>query len=313
MPHHSEDDRYLHLPLIQEDPNPDRRKRQGFPQTLPTRGGRGQFGSTLRQRVDAIEEEARARPQPPAGIQPHLVFRVPIAPNASPGVLAERLQELGITVVGIERDGAIIAFRDDANLNEFRQAVDTYARGPRVNPQTGQPYSSTTWDILELVEADQMRLWGRTDRVATRLGEAIGPEGRAIERSRLYVLDVELWHGGTRDLAQQALNELRQLIDGHPTADERLRDDFVGDTLCLARYRFEETNSTAFSTSTWWLKWTFRRHLTSTLTPRNRRLGAISRPHPGRLPGDHPCVHSTPASHQTTRFFRTTSATPKRC
>jgi hypothetical protein len=149
--------------------------------------------------------------------------------------LAERLQELGITVVGIERDGAIIAFRDDANLNEFRQAVDTYTRGPRVNQQTGQPFASTAWDILELVEADQMHLWGRADRVGTRLAEAVGPEGQAIDRTRLYVLDVELWRRGTRDLAQQGLNELRQLLADHPAADERLRDHFIGDTLCLAR------------------------------------------------------------------------------
>src|SRR5579872_3122884 len=116
MPHHPEDDRYVHLPLIQEDPNPDRRKRQPFPQTPPNRGGRGQYGSTLRQRVEAIEEEVRTRPQPPAGIQPHLVFRVPVAPDASPGALAERLREVGITVVGIERDGAIITFRDDLHF-----------------------------------------------------------------------------------------------------------------------------------------------------------------------------------------------------
>jgi hypothetical protein len=235
MPHHPDDDRYIHLPLIQEEPNPDRRKRPGFAQTPPNRGGRGQFGAELRQRVELIEQEARARPQPPPGIQPHLVFRIPVAPTGSPGALAERLQELGITVVGIEREGAIIAFRDDANLNEFRQAVDTYTQGPRVNQQTGEPFASTAWDILELVEADQMRLWGRADRVGTRLAEAVGPEGRAINRSRLYVLDVELWHRGTRILAQQALNELRQLLADFPAADERLRDDFIGDTLCLAR------------------------------------------------------------------------------
>ncbi len=150
-------------------------------------------------------------------------------------MLAERLQELGITVVGIERDGAIIAFRDEANLTEFRQAIETYARGPRVNAQTGQAYSSTSWDILELIEAAEMRLWGRSDRVGSRLIESIGPEGRTIERDRLYILDVELWHRGTKVLAQRALNELRQLIAVNPNADERLRDDFIGDNLCLAR------------------------------------------------------------------------------
>jgi hypothetical protein len=44
MPHHPEDDRYLHLPLIREEPNPERRKRLGFPQDMPDRGGRGTYG-----------------------------------------------------------------------------------------------------------------------------------------------------------------------------------------------------------------------------------------------------------------------------
>ena len=151
---------------------------------------------------------ARNRPQASS----HTLFsEFPLPPMHRQECWPSGSKSLDITVVGIERDGAIIAFRDDANLNEFRQAVDTTNEAQGVNPQTGQPFASTTWDILELVEADQMRLWGRTDRVGTRLSAEIGPEGRTIERSRLYVLDVELWHRGTRPLAQQALNELRQL------------------------------------------------------------------------------------------------------
>jgi hypothetical protein len=89
--------------------------------------------------------------------------------------------------------------------------------------------------VLELVEADQMRLWGRSDRVGQRLAEAVGPAGETIDRSRLYVLDVELWHRGTHALAQQAITELRQLISDHATPEERLRDHFIGTTILLAR------------------------------------------------------------------------------
>jgi hypothetical protein len=88
---------------------------------------------------------------------------------------------------------------------------------------------------LELVEADQMRLWGRADRVGTRLGEEIGPGGQNVDPSRLYVVDVELWHRGTKALADQAVAELRQVIVDRAAPDERLRDHFVGGTLCLAK------------------------------------------------------------------------------
>lgn len=237
MPHHPEDDRYLHLPLIREEPNPERRRRPGFPPNMPNRGGRGTYGPALRNRVDQLEQQARNRPQPPPGVLPHLVFRVPLAPGVSSADLIEILHELGITMVGIERDGAIIAFRDDLNLGAFRQALDDYIRGPRdgINPQTGRPYASTKWDIFEFIEAEQMRLWSRPDRVGSRLAEATGPESRNIELARTYVLDVELWHRGTQNLAREAILEVQRLVDDSPAVGERLSDEFIGDSLCLAR------------------------------------------------------------------------------
>lgn len=152
MPHHPDDARYPHLPLIREEPTPPRRKSQGFqPPPAPNRGGRSQFAGELRDRIDDFEKTIAARPPSPAGIQPHLVFRVPLSRTASTQSLAEFLEKLGITVVSIESDDAIIAFRDDANLTHFREAVQSYEQGPQsgVNPRTGQPYATTQWDVLE--------------------------------------------------------------------------------------------------------------------------------------------------------------------
>jgi len=112
---------------------------------MPDRGGRGTYGPALRNRAEELVHQARTRPRPAPGVQPHLVFRVPLAAGASSADLIELLGEVGITIVGIERDGAIIAFRDDLDLDAFRQALDEYIRGPRggINPQTGRPYAST--------------------------------------------------------------------------------------------------------------------------------------------------------------------------
>src|SRR5688572_10187402 len=143
MHHHADDDRHPHLQLVAEDLNPDRRRRPAPPGPRPGRGGRQQFAGELRGHLDEIEEQVQARPAPPAGIQPHLVFRVPLAGTASPQTMADMLTRLGITVVSIESDKAIIAFSDDANLGEFREAIETYEEGPRINPQTGELYAST--------------------------------------------------------------------------------------------------------------------------------------------------------------------------
>lgn len=235
MPHPPEDGRYPHLELVREDPNPARRRQQPPPPNRPDRGGRGQFGPQLRTRVQQIEHEAQARPQPPAGIHPHLVFRVPLVPGASSAGLVERLQQAGATVFGVEPDGAIIAFRDDANLAAFRDGVDQYTQGPRTNPDTGLPYQSTAWDVLEAIDVDQMRLWGRGDRVGRRLAAEVGSGGELADAQRLYVVDLELWHRGSMPLTRSSVEGVRRLVQNAPTPDERVRDEFVGDTLCLMK------------------------------------------------------------------------------
>ena len=164
---------------------------QGFRKTCQTVAVAATFGPVLQKKVDPLEQQARGRARPLAGIQPHLVFRVPIAAGTSPATLIEALQELGISVVGIEHDGAIIAFNADMNLDAFRRALDAYTKGPRINRTTGLPFASTKWDVFQLIEADQLRLWSRRDRVGPRLRQAIGPEGRSIDHAQIYVLDVE--------------------------------------------------------------------------------------------------------------------------
>lgn len=237
MPHDPHDNRYPHLPLVAEDPNPQRRRRSAPPSPPPDRGGRASFAEQLRQSIDDLEQEVTRRPRPPVGIQPHLVFRVPLARSASSQIVAELLERLGIRIVGIESDRAIIAFRDEANLSEFRQAVAAYERGPQegINPRTGKPYEKTQWDVLEYVEAANMRLWNQEDRIGRRLAHGIGEHGQAIQLDKLYRVDVELWHRGTDELARAAVRELSLLVDSDASSEERVCDTFIGDLLCLAR------------------------------------------------------------------------------
>lgn len=204
MPHHADDNRYPHLPLIREEPTPERRRRPAPPSPPPGRGGRSSFAGELRGRLDDMEAEVSGRPPSPAGIQPHLVYRVPLSHNASASIIAEQLERLGITVVSIENDNAIIAFQNDLNLTQFRQAVATYEKGPQqgINLQTGQPFAGTQWDVLEYIEAPEMRLWRRDDRIGSRLVHEIGDAAQSIHADRLYILDVELWHRGTDELGR---------------------------------------------------------------------------------------------------------------
>jgi hypothetical protein len=232
VPHHPEDERHPHLPLVRVEENPPRRKRPGFGAPRPARGERTAFGEALLNKVDEIETEARRIPAV-EGFAPHLVFRVPLAEKAPVDMVADKLRNAGLTVVSIEPDQAVVVFQDDANLREFRQALEQYMAGPRVI--AGEQAKSTQWDVFEFIEADQMRSWSRADRIGNRLGVEIGLDGERIDRQRVYTLDVELWHPGLTELARRKMAELEALVNQDLMDHERLSDQFVGNLLAVAR------------------------------------------------------------------------------
>jgi hypothetical protein len=234
VPHHPEDERHPHLPLVRVEENPPRRKRPGFGAPRPARGERTTFGQKLLNKVGEIEAEAR---QAPAiqGFAPHLVFLVPLAAGASADAVAEKLRAAGLTVVSIEPDQAVVVFQDDANLAEFRRALDQYMAGPRIIAATGEQAKTTQWDVFEFIEADRMRSWSRADRIGARLGAEIGVNGARIDLQMIYALDVELWHPGFAELARQKMAELQVLVNQDRAGRERFSDQFVGDLLAVAR------------------------------------------------------------------------------
>ena len=138
----------------------------------------------------------------------------------------------------MEQQDAVIAFREDADLSEFRAAVAAYQRGPRagINPKTGKPYTSTKWDVLQFIDAGQMRALIASDRIGPRLAARIGNDVATIEDATIYTLDVELWHRGDKLLSRSDLTDLQKVIL-QPPADQvgHILDNFIGQWVCLAR------------------------------------------------------------------------------
>ncbi|MFP5205891.1 MAG: S8 family peptidase [Acidobacteriota bacterium] len=151
--------------------------------------------------------------------------------------ISARLREVNIFPVSIEPDRAVIGFRDEVDLNDFKAAVGDYIRGPRINPKTGEHFKSTKWDVFEYIDPEGLKLWGRDDRVGTRLRHSIGQSGEMINPDALYIVDVEVWHRGTRDLANASLQEINDLFQADTQRRGTILDQFVGDHLCLARLR----------------------------------------------------------------------------
>lgn len=160
MPRHPDDNQHPHLRFEREDVSPERRKKPGFPGPRPDRGRRATFASRIEQATSRLLEEQKRKPRI-AGIKPHLVFRVPLVPNANAKEVGDLFEKAGFTIVSVEPKQAVIAFKDDDDLSKFRGSIRTYERGPKLgtNPKTKAPYTSTAADVLEFVEPEQMSLW----------------------------------------------------------------------------------------------------------------------------------------------------------
>ena len=240
MPYQPQDRRYPHLQLAAEDRSPDRRKRSAPPTPPPNRGGRSAFASQLDTRLTALEVEVSASAATMPGIQPHLVFRIPLAKGAVVDEISANLRSVGLIPVSIEPDRAVIAFRNEVDLAEFKAAVGLYRQGPKINNKTGELYKSTKWDKFEYIDPDSMTLWTRHDRIGRNLRRDIGETGEDGLLAR-YIVDVELWHRGTRDLALASVQEVEELLEQAGQADQRILDRYVGDTLCLLRLMVNAT------------------------------------------------------------------------
>nr|WP_285963570.1 hypothetical protein [Oscillatoria laete-virens] len=152
-------------------------------------------------------------------------------------MVSEALTKLGLNVVSIEPDAAIIAFRDNPSLSEFREAVEKFEAGPRpgINETTGEPFKGTGWDILFEIKTDEMRSLTPADRIGKHLSEIIGDNGERADIGGDYKLDVELWHRGTRQSGYDALEEVAKLFKYSGDTRNRILDSYVGDVLCKAR------------------------------------------------------------------------------
>lgn len=235
MPYDAQDGRYPHLKLVAEDRSPDRRKRPAPPSPPPNRGGRSSFARQLDTRLTELEQEIASAAVASPGIQPHLVFRIPLAKGAMVDEISKDLRSVGLIPVSIEPDRAVIAFRTEMDLTEFKAAVQTYRQGPRVNPRTGELRKSTRWDKLEYIDPDSMMLWSRRERIGTRLKQDIGEAGTDTVPATRYTVDVELWHRGTRELAASSVQEVENLIGQMTEGEHGVLDRYIGDDICLLR------------------------------------------------------------------------------
>ena len=152
------------------------------------------------------------------GIDPRLVLVFELG-----GSIAEdEFRRAGLRVVDFSDRQLLVAFTDDPELAEFRERLEAFVGGIPDGRQT-EPYAQF-FDAI-----DGIRPLGPEDRVTRELTCAISDAGTSVLR-----LDVECWHPGEADRAQDWATEVSE---GIQAADGRVADTLVNNTAGLVLLR----------------------------------------------------------------------------
>lgn len=152
------------------------------------------------------------------GVDPRLILVFEL--NAS--IDADEFRRAGLRVVDSSDGLLVVAFADDPELANFRERLDALAGGVPEGRQS-EPYAQF-FDAINLV-----RPLSPQDRVTPELASTIREHAGDVLR-----IDVECWHPGTGDRAQEWLSEARAGIEA---AEGRVVDTLIDDSAGLVLLR----------------------------------------------------------------------------
>jgi hypothetical protein len=211
--------RYEHLRLLRLPEQMERRKHGGGrapERDAPVHAGR------IRRELDAAVETQQRRRRPEA-IDPALILRVQMA-----AALQEpEWEKVGLTVLSTDEDRTLVLFASSDELREFRERLEAFAQGPAPD-RKGAPYAAFIGGI-EHVGAVEPR-----DRIGPRLKAEGFNEPGDFAPAETYVLDLEIWDLGRRELRTRTLGEIASYVTAR--AGEVL-DEYIGPSISMLRVR----------------------------------------------------------------------------
>lgn len=216
--------RHDHLRLVRLPELLERRRRPGVGRA-PTHEPSG-HSQRLRTELDAavVEQQRRRKPE---FVDPSLILRV----RMNGMTLEEEWERLGLTVLASDEDKTLILFSSTDEMQGFRDRLSAYARG--VPPGQVAPSYAGFIDRVEEIVSVEPR-----DRLGIRLREEgfVSPDDFAPERS--FLLDVELWDLGRRELRTRKLDQIADYIDAR---GGEVLDRYVGPSITMLRARLSGT------------------------------------------------------------------------
>lgn len=212
--------RYEHLRLVRLPEVMERRKRGGGGPG-PERDPAAHSGRLRAELDEAVEEQRRRRR--PEFVEPSLILRV----RMSGAILEADWERLGLTLLSSDEDRTLILFSSNEDMRDFRERLAAYARGTPEG-QRAPSYAGFVGGI-ETIGAVEPR-----DRIGMRLREDGFTDGDDFEDARFFVLDLELWDLGRRELRARKLEQIAEYIDAR---GGEVMDRYVGPSITMLRAR----------------------------------------------------------------------------
>lgn len=212
--------RYDHLQLVRLPERLPRRKTGGGgpPPTREPGGHSGRLKDQLDQAIAAQKQRRR-----PDAVDPSLILRV----QMSGPLLEDEWRKVGLTVLSSDEDRTLVLFSSSDELTAFRRKLEAYGRGTP-SDQKNPAYSGFIANI-ETIEEVAPR-----DRIGMRAREA-GLTGTGdFQEEDVYLLDIELWDLGRRDLRERKIDDISRYVEARGGQEI---DRHVGINITMLRVR----------------------------------------------------------------------------
>lgn len=211
---------YDHLRLVRLPERLPRRKVGGGgpPPTRNAGAHSGRLRQELDQAVTAQQQRRRADT-----VDPALILRV----QMSGPLLEEEWNRVGLTVLSSDDDRTLVLFSSSDELTEFREKLAAFGRGvqhDKKNPAFAN-FIANVEAIAEVAPRDRIGVRAR-EAGFTEVEDFVGGEG--------YILDIELWDLGRRELRERKINDIARYAEA--LGGEEL-DRHIGPNLTMVRLR----------------------------------------------------------------------------
>ncbi|MGG6269318.1 S8 family peptidase [Leptolyngbya sp. AN03gr2] len=188
------------------------------------RGDRSTRGTQIIAQISTLTESAKER-RSSFHLDPKLIFKIKLDKNFP--LQDDDLTKSGLTLLGREPaiNKAVVVFASDEELTEFRKRIENYS-GIKAGPQ--YDYLDAVEGLVPLEPQD-------------RLGRSL--ELEPLQADEIAALDLELWHTGDRQEMRKYIEQIRQDLRSQSieTAKFDLTDSYIGEYLCIARIKVNQT------------------------------------------------------------------------